>query len=238
MRLKSFTLIEVMIASYIFMVVILMVVASFAMVRKSNENSDDSRVTSNCSRQVEDIFRSAVKSANFGKPLIKGIVYNGSKYTLISTSTSGLVGFATFEDPQDPDISKVRIKTFVKKVETTSPSMLISSYYYATSVVSLKTLSNPGADPRKDIPDGFDVSDIVNPINPADAQRINSADCSALILPGQISIKSEAGFGARSTVSVYSLIVKDKFFRSFADQSSEKRYSDVNIFVSNDAKTL
>ena len=235
MRLKSFTLIEVMIASYIFMVVILMVVASFAMVRKSNESSDDSRVTSNCSRQVEDIFRSAVKSANFGKPLIKGITFGVSsgvsKYTLVSTSTSGLVGFATFEDPQVSDISKVKIKTFVKKPETIGSSTL-SSYYYATGVVSLST---PGADPRKDIPDGFDVSSIVNL---ADAQRINSADCSALILPGEILVKSAAGFGARSTVSVYSLSVKDKFFRAFADQSSEKRYSDVNIFVSNDAKTF
>jgi type II secretory pathway pseudopilin PulG len=256
MKLKSFTLIEVMIASYIFMIVIMMVTSSFAMIRKSNENSDDTRVTSSCTRQVEDVFKSAVKSANFGTPIMKVITYNDNDIEyklydskpadiLVTTDSSvKIVGFATFEDPNSTDVSRVRVKTFVKKPDTVSaPST--NSYYYAIGDIKLTPVSDDlNPDPRKKIRDGFDISSIVdgtNVLSDTSIQRINSSDCSANN-SGQsldtIQIQRVQAYGSRSSVDAYSLEVRDKFYRAFADRATETKYSNLNLFVSNDAKNL
>lgn len=243
MKLKSFTLIEVMIASYVFMIVIMMVTSSFAMIRKSNENSDDSRVTSSCARQVEDVFKSAVKSANFGNPVMKVVVLDGGVYKLYDSLTLPLslskVGFAAFEDPNSTDISVVRIKTFVKKPETVN-TYSIDSYYYAVGDIKIVAATgdlNPN--PRKNIRDGIDISGIINGTNVLSGttpQRISSVDCSAD--GGTIYIQRVPAYGARSLVDVYSLEVKDKFYRAFANRATETKYANLNLFVSNDAKNF
>lgn len=239
MKIKSFTLVEVMVASYVFMVVMVMVVASYALIKKSNESSDDIRITSTCSRQVEEIFRSAIKAANFGKPLIMGIDFDAgsNKYRLRDPSlASSLAGFATFEDPGVSDQSQFKIKTFVKKNATeTIPQ---NAYYYSTGIADLSSTvpPDPAADPRVLIKDLFDVTSIVNS---ADSQKINSTDCSALQLAStKIKLLSVGGFGGRESTLSYLLKIQDKFYRNFADQLTEKRYSEVNIMVSNDAKTF
>jgi len=226
MKLKSFSLIEVLIASYVFMIVIMMVTSSFAMIRKSNENSDDVRITSTCARQVEDVFRSAIKSANFGSPAVMGIKYDGVKYTLADatgTYVSTLSGFATFEDAKDVDSSKIRIKTFVK----TSVNGKFS-YIYSTGVVQL-IASKFGV-----IPDGLNITTIVNSV---DSQKIHSSDCLASNQLG-IRLTAQNGTNSQSSNLNYALTVKDRFFRVFADQATEKKYSNINLFVINDAKSL
>lgn len=237
--LKAFTLIEILVATYIFMVVIMMVTSSFAMIKKSNDNSDDTRIVNNCAKQVEETLQSLVKSSSFGSPTLMGILRTDDVYTLkkVDEVSSSLDGFATFEDPLSSDVSQVRIKTFYKKPEEIADRGTVYSYYYSTAVVSLKTSANLNADPSKSIPDGWDVSNIVNS---SSAQRINPSDCSAnsLDTAGRFVITASAGGGSNSGNLFYVVKLQDKFFRYFADQKTEKIFSNVNVEVGNDAKSF
>ena len=63
---------EILVASAIFMGVIIIAAASFAMVRRSNEKSDDSRVVTDCARNLEDVITSEVRSSTQG-PRVMGV---------------------------------------------------------------------------------------------------------------------------------------------------------------------
>jgi len=54
MKFKSFTLVEILVASMIFMIVIVVSVSSFGMISRSSVKTDDLRLTNQCARQVED----------------------------------------------------------------------------------------------------------------------------------------------------------------------------------------
>jgi type II secretory pathway pseudopilin PulG len=64
-RIKSFTLIEILIASLIFVSVMVVATTSFALVKKSNDNSEDMKIASSCARQVEDFVKAQIKSSSF-----------------------------------------------------------------------------------------------------------------------------------------------------------------------------
>lgn len=65
MKIKSFTLIEILIASLIFVSVMVVATTSFALVRRSNDNSEDMKIASSCARQVEDFVKAQIKSSSF-----------------------------------------------------------------------------------------------------------------------------------------------------------------------------
>lgn len=65
MKIKTFTLIEILIASLIFVSVMVVATSCFALVKKSNENSEDLKIASSCARQVEDFVRAQIKSSSF-----------------------------------------------------------------------------------------------------------------------------------------------------------------------------
>lgn len=80
MKIKSFTLIEILIASVIFMGVMVIAASSFALVRRSSEKAEDIRVASTCARQVEDFIKSQTISSNYGGRImaLSGCTPNGA----------------------------------------------------------------------------------------------------------------------------------------------------------------
>lgn len=64
MKYKSYSLIEILVASMIFMIVIVVSITAFGMVRRTNTKADDLRLTNQCARQIEDYIGSQIRSAN------------------------------------------------------------------------------------------------------------------------------------------------------------------------------
>jgi len=79
MKLKGYSLMEVLVASLIFMSVIIVSVSSFAMVKNSDNHIEDVSIASGCSRQLDDVITAQIRSSNFS-PRIKGLVYGDGKY--------------------------------------------------------------------------------------------------------------------------------------------------------------
>ena len=104
-KYKSFTLVEILIASLIFVSVMVVATASFALVKKSNENTDDLRAASSCARQIEDFIKAQVKSSSFG-PRVMAVDLDPSdgKYKIfpitqkMNTNLAGIVLFPTSDE--------------------------------------------------------------------------------------------------------------------------------------------
>lgn len=98
-KIKAFTLIEILIASSIFMVVAISSAAAFAMVKKSNNKTEDLRIANDCARQVEDFIKNEVRSASSGEK-IKGLKYSGGVYSGITIPPNGgaYPGFVSFRE--------------------------------------------------------------------------------------------------------------------------------------------
>ncbi len=63
MKLKSFTLIEILIATIIFMIVVTTAVTSLTMMRKSTNSSNDLARATGCAREVEDFVKLKLRQA-------------------------------------------------------------------------------------------------------------------------------------------------------------------------------
>lgn len=99
-KFKSFTLIEIMVASLIFLVVSSTAVSTFALIRKSNEKTDDIRMTDQCVRQVREVL-SEVARANQSQSKIAGISSSSPNHFTIAESEDqnlNYFGVAIFEN--------------------------------------------------------------------------------------------------------------------------------------------
>jgi len=70
MKYKSYSLVEILVASMIFMIVIVVSITAFGMIKRSNTKADDLRLTNQCARQVEDYVGSQIRSSNSGKRIM------------------------------------------------------------------------------------------------------------------------------------------------------------------------
>jgi len=110
MRAKSFTLIEILLASTIFAMVIATSMASFLMVKNSNYRSDDLRTAQGCARQLRDFVSAFARSASPKGDRLEGIKINGGNYSLVpltentSSSVTDFVGFAVHSDENNFNI--------------------------------------------------------------------------------------------------------------------------------------
>jgi len=95
MTIKSYSLVETLVASSIFMIVVVVSLSSYAMIRKTNNQTDDARSTNQCARQLEDYIVSQVRSSNYGKRVM-GIREDGALEDIDETATS-YVGIALFK---------------------------------------------------------------------------------------------------------------------------------------------
>lgn len=69
-KIKSFSLIEVTIASFIFMIVAIMATASFAMVRRTNERVKIYKDTGECREILQNYVENGVKNSNKGSRIL------------------------------------------------------------------------------------------------------------------------------------------------------------------------
>lgn len=92
-KLKSFTLIEIIIAAVIFAVVAIVASASLSMIVASNNKTDDLTSNENCIRQVSDYIKGAASVDHFGQR-VRVVVASGTTFRLkefgkISTENTG-----------------------------------------------------------------------------------------------------------------------------------------------------
>lgn len=88
MKIKSFTLVEILVASAIFMSVVVIAVSSTAMVTRSGARSDDLRRTMQCARQTEDYIVQMVRSSGWGERLF-ALRNTGGRLLLAAPETGG-----------------------------------------------------------------------------------------------------------------------------------------------------
>ncbi len=78
-KILSFSLIEILIASSIFMFVAMMAAASFGMIRKANDRARDLKNTGECREILQNFVESGVNNSN-REPRIMGIIGQGDGY--------------------------------------------------------------------------------------------------------------------------------------------------------------
>jgi len=105
MKLKGFTLVEILIASTIFTIVIMTAVSSFALIRRSNYKSEDNKIAASCARQIEDFIKAEVISSSTSPriELIKQSSNNRNKYDIFSVpgfDDYPVLGLALFQGGQ------------------------------------------------------------------------------------------------------------------------------------------
>jgi len=132
MKLKSFTLIEILIASLIFVSVMVVATASFALVKKSNENTEDLKIASSCARQIEDFVKAQIKSSSFsGRVMAIDFESSGADkiykiYPITEKMDVNVAGIVLFP-------AEGQYVAIFKKVSETD-----SSYYFEEKSESLK----------------------------------------------------------------------------------------------------
>lgn len=223
-KVKGFTLIEILIASYIFVMVIVMAVASFAMIKRSNEVSDDIRLTSQCARDLEDFVSSRVRSS-VDNPRIMAVKLSadGNTFNLITPGAEGKYsGVAVFKLSSSPD--KITVQTIYKKGD---------GYFYQEQDTPSSSLSAT-----------ISVS----------GTKLNSNDCSAatsnpvgVITATPFAIASSSAYnkGPASSVDsppIFTITLDDLFYRRLGGNSQEsaenKALSRVYISVVNDLRSI
>ncbi len=98
-KIKSFTLIEIMVASLIFLVVVSTATSAFALIRSSNVKADDIRLADQCARQVREKLSEIVR-ANQLQSRIAGVQYTSTgRFTLVESdnNNTGYIGVAIFD---------------------------------------------------------------------------------------------------------------------------------------------
>lgn len=105
-RVKSFTLIEILIASVIFATVAIIASSSLSMVIATNNKTDDLTSSENCVRQVSDYIKSALNADHYGqrtRVVIPGDNDNNFKLQewgkLVSQNSRRSTGIAVFDSP-------------------------------------------------------------------------------------------------------------------------------------------
>lgn len=201
MKLKSFSLMEVLISSLIFMSVVVVSVSSFAMVRNSNNKVEDTTITNQCARQLEDVISAQVKSSNFGKRVM-GVLYQGGRYVFKEITSDASI------DEYDG------IALFTKAGKYYSVIYKDGDTYYQNNV------SYPGNDPTTD-----------SPIKTLGSVPMSSNDCVAFIIIGNGVFNitaTKTAIGDSQSNDVYSVVVEDKLYRKGLD--TERSAEDRNSF--------
>jgi len=107
MRKKAFTLVEILVSSLIFVIVVSVGVSSFALIRRSNEKADDMRLSDQCVRQIRDYVSERVRETakDYDGAKIKAIIASGNTFSLAeyektdfaSRYPNGVAGVALFK---------------------------------------------------------------------------------------------------------------------------------------------
>lgn len=126
-KIKSFTLIEIMVASLIFLVVVSTATSAFALIRSSNMKADDVRLADQCARQVREKLSEVVR-ANQLQSRIAGVQYSSTgRFTLVESDNTNTdyIGVAVFDSETT---AKVIYKSagiyYIRDYELSTPSTI------------------------------------------------------------------------------------------------------------------
>ena len=249
MKTKGFTLIEILIASFIFMMVIVMATASFAMIKKSNELTTDISKTNECAKQTENYINMMVRSADFGSSRIVAIDFTDPNYSFvkIDNSVKEAVGFATFKKSDTP--SRTNINAVVKKADSLNPSHY---GYFSLSIEEVDLGDSQGIiDDTKLANAGATLTSAIN--DPANSKKIHSNGCAAL----DPAIAKPTGYdpkdkrftvrGNKSYASgpsgqigthLYSVQLRDLFYNAAATQDQNKAMTRVFVNAVNNLRPI
>jgi len=246
MKTKAFGLIEILIATIIFMTVVIVTVASFAMVKRSNEMANDSAKTDECSRQIENLAGSIFRSASEGDPLVMAVVKSGGNYLLLDLSDPDsdsetdtetdveidAVGYATFE--KAPVMDQVQLVVIFKNTDIEKPG-----YYYKLGSVD-----------KADVKGGMNLTGFLG----TGIEKIHSSACAPLVADGsevgfsgnydnpfhlKLSYPYKGGPASQIGKPIYSLVLNDLLFSSYSDKSVEdKSISKLYVEVTNNIKSF
>lgn len=242
MKTKAFTLIEILIATIIFMTVVMLAVASFALVKKSNEITNDQAKTDECSRQIEDFTASLFRSASTGDPVIMAVIKSGASKLLkdlseITDHKTDAIGFAIFED--SPVQGKIILSVIFKDAGIDDPTSQKVGYYYKSGSFS-----------QADIVDEKNLTNYLG----SGLQKIHSSSCVPLKSDGsgvgfagdfsnpfhlRLSFPYEGGPASQIGKPIYTMVINDLVFSSLSDQSVEdKSISKLYVEVTNNIKAF
>lgn len=245
MKTKAFTLIEILIATMIFMTVAIMAVAAFAMVKRSNEITSDQAKTDECSRQVENFIGSVFRSASFGSPRVMALVrvrVSGQPKLKFLSGTADFIdtfGFVVLEKTASDD--QVNITYIFKNIDINDAKQ--TGYFYKSLIVN-----------KSDIKDGMVMTDYISFTANPSPQKIHSNECIPLKINGEqlgfagryknpfsmkLSYPYEGGPASQIGNPIYSLVLNDLFFSKFSAQDKDdKSLSKLYVEVTNNIKPI
>lgn len=255
MKTKAFSLIEILIATIIFMTVVMMAVASFAMVKKSNEITNDQAKTDECSRQIEGFASSIFRSASVGDPVVMAVVRDDSSSKLLwdlseieneEVDAIGLneevdaIGFAVFEKAATDD--QIILSVIFKDIDTDPATSKKTGYYYKSGSFS-----------KLAIVDEMNLTSFLA----SGLQKIHSSVCVPLESeeggvgfagdfnnPFHLKLSFPYGGGPASQIGkprkpIYTMVINDLLFSSLSDQGVEdKSISKLYTEVTNNIKSF
>ena len=248
MKTKAFTLIEILIATILFMTVVMVAVASFAMVKRSSEITNDQAKTDECSRQIEDFTTSLFRSANVGDPVIMAVVRSGERKLLrdlseidardeMAAGETDAIGFAVFEASSTQ--GEIILSVIFKDVDTDGENTQNTGYYYKS-----------GSFDQADITDKANLTSYLG----SGLQKIHSSSCTPLKSEGsdvgfagdfsnpfhlRLSFPHEGGPASQIGKPIYTMVINDLIFSSLSDQSAEdKSISKLYVEVINNIKVF
>lgn len=243
MKSKAFSLIEILVATMIFMTVIVVTIVAFAMVKKSNEISGDSMKTDECSRQVENFIGSVFRSASYGNPRIMAIVRSSGSFLLKDISSLpeeeiNAAGFAIFE--KSDEANKIIANFIFKNID---PDLKYTGYFYKSSTVN-----------RSNVEDGDSINSIISfNSSSTDPQKIHFSDCVPLYKTNPIGFAGnyknpfflklvypyEGGPSSQIGNSIFTLKLNDLvYYILSAQDNDDKTMSKIYLEVANNIKPI
>jgi len=239
MKTKAFSLIEILIATIIFMTVVMVAVAAFAIIKRSNEITSDLAKTDECSRQIENFSGSIFRSASFGDPRVMAVVKNGENILLKNLDNyqdgeTDAMGFAIFE--KATVMGKIKLTIIFKKID---PDAKKTGYFYKSANVN-----------ALDAMDGMNLNNFLS----VNIQKIHSSGCIPLQTEGEsvefwgkfdkpfhlkLSYPYEGGPASQIGKRIYLLTINDLIYSSFSSQEAEdKSISKLYVEVTNNIKAF
>jgi len=244
MKTKSFTLIEILIATVIFMSVVMVAVAIFAMVKKSNETSGDMAKTDECVRQIENFTGAVFRSASYITPRIMAVEKSSGKIALrdlanVEGGELQTIGFAAFE--KSPQENRAKLAIIFKYLDSEAEQ---NGYYYAFAEIE-----------TAEIKDMMEVTEMLSFTGGADdPEKIHSSGCAPLKLSGAVvgfagdyekpfhlKLSYPYGGGPSSQVGarIFTLRVSDLIYSRYSAQdATDKTFSKLNLQATNNIKPI
>lgn len=238
MKVKSFTLIEVLIASMIFATVVIVGSASMAIIKRSQDSTSDRITTESCSNEISEFIKSRINQDDQQESQIfaikdKKAVILGGNNSIISQGVGRIKKITS-----GWEINTILKQPVVENGVTTYGYIAKTDVLPSNSFTSLTAIANYNLDSF--LANGTDL------IHSANCQALGSnfAQFTAFESPFQISSKLGSPYGPSSVkgLASWTITVDDLIFiklkNRVTDFVKEKNYSKLFLNQTNDQKNI